>query len=309
MTLLILIAFAGLIAGFFLILDLSPFEFAESVVRPFQNRKTPIGKRIEAIKNPKPVKGIRKTVRDAKEVLSLMGKEGKFGAICALSFFLMVIGLFASVLMYNFLMIPVASIGLALVPFWYLIFTSHSYKKQMNAEMETALSIITTSYLRNESIITAVQENISYLNPPISNVFQSFLTQAKMINVNVKQALTDMKPKLNHYVSSEWVDAMIACQEDKTLKTTLSPIISKLSDMRIVSAELDYLMYEPLKEFITMALLLVANIPLIYFLNRDWYSVLVNTAFGKGILAISAFAILVSFAAVIRLTKPIEYKR
>jgi hypothetical protein len=69
----------------------------------------------------------------------------------------------------------------------------------MNAEMETALSIITTSYLRNESIITAVQENISYLNPPISNVFQSFLTQAKMINVNVKQALTDMKPKLNHY--------------------------------------------------------------------------------------------------------------
>jgi hypothetical protein len=31
----------------------------------------------------------------------------------------------------------------------------------------------------------------------------------------------------------------------------------------------------------------VANIPLIYFLNRDWYSVLVNTAFGKGILAIS----------------------
>jgi hypothetical protein len=79
--------------------------------------------------------------------------------------------------------------------------------------------------------------------------------------------------------------------------------------MRIVSAELDYLRYEPLKEFITMALLLVANIPLIYFLNRDWYSVLVNTAFGKGILAICAFAILVSFAAVIRLTKPIEYKR
>jgi hypothetical protein len=115
-----------------------------------------------------------------------------------------------------------------------------------------------------------------------------------MINVNVKQALTDMKPKLNHYVFSEWVDAMIACQEDKTLKTTLSPIISKLSDMRIVSAELDYLMYEPLKEFITMALLLVANIPLIYFLNRDWYSVLVNTGICKGSLAICTLAILVS---------------
>ena len=47
--------------------------------------------------------------------------------------------------------------------------------------------------------------------------------------------------------------------------------------MRIVSAELDYLMYEPLKEFITMALLLVGNIPLLYFLNRDWYLTLVTT--------------------------------
>jgi hypothetical protein len=67
-------------------------------------------------------------------------------------------------------------------------------------------------------------------------------------------------------------------------------------------------MYEPLKEFITMALLLVANIPLIYFLNRDWYSVLVNTAFGKGILAICTFAILVSFAAVIRLTSQLSIR-
>ncbi len=175
--------------------------------------------------------------------------------------------------------------------------------------METALSIITTSYLRNESIITAVQENFSYLNPPIYNVFQSFLTQAKMINVNVKQALEDMKPKLNQYVFAEWVEAMIACQEDKTLKSTLQPIISKLSDMRNVTAELDYLMYEPLKEFITMALLLVANIPLIYFLNRNWYQVLVGTSMGKGILAVCAFVVVVSFAAVIRLTKPIEYKR
>ena len=81
---------------------------------------------------------------------------------------------------------------------------------------------------------------------------------------------------------------MIACQEDKTLKSTLQPIISKLSDMRNVTAELDYLMYEPLKEFITMALLLVANIPRIYFLNRNWHHVLVETAMGKGILAVCA---------------------
>ena len=54
-----------------------------------------------------------------------------------------------------------------------------------------------------------------------------------------------MKPKLDNYVFREWVDAAIACQDDKSLKSTLTPIIGKLSDMRIVAAELDYLLYEP----------------------------------------------------------------
>ena len=67
----------------------------------------------------------------------------------------------------------------------------------------------------------------------------------------------------------------------------ISESLRKLSDMRVVSAELDILRYEPMKEFITMALLLIGNIPLIYFLNRDWSNTLANTIVGKGILALS----------------------
>ena len=200
-------------------------------------------------------------------------------------------------------------IGMGLIPFWYVLFTSHSYKKLMNNEIETGLSIITSSYLRSESIITAVEENIHYLNPPVADVFRGFLAETGMISADVKQALSNMKPKLDNYIFREWVDAAIACQDDKSLKSTLTPIIGKLSDMRIVAAELDYLMYEPFKEFITMAFLLVGNIPLLYFLNKDWYNVLVNTGFGKGILAVCLLVLLISFAAVIRLTKPVEYKR
>lgn len=164
-------------------------------------------------------------------------------------------------------------------------------------------------YLRSESMITAVEENIHYLNPPVADVFRGFLAETNMISADVKQALSNMKPKLDNYVFREWVDAAIACQDDKSLKSTLTPIIGKLSDMRIVAAELDYLLYEPFKEFITMAFLLIGNIPLLYFLNKDWYDVLVNTGFGKGILAVCLLVLLISFAAVIRLTKPVEYKR
>ncbi|MNP62870.1 hypothetical protein D3C76_1582010 [compost metagenome] len=87
------------------------------------------------------------------------------------------------------------------------------------------------------------------------------------------------------------------------------PIVAKLSDMRVVSAELDAALYEPLKEFITMALLLIGNIPLLYFLNRDWYRALTQTTPGHIVLALCALAILVSLAAVIRLTRPLDYRR
>ncbi len=309
MTFLILLAFIGMLAGVFLLVKMSPYEFAESITKSFAGRPKPIAKQIEEINHPQKPKGIKKIIQDAKEVLKMTGKSGKFAALCALSFFLLVVGILICIFISNYFMLPVLAVGMALLPFWYILFTSHSYKKMMNNEIETALSIITTSYLRNESIITAVEENIDYLNPPVADVFRSFLMETNLISSDVKKAHAEMKPRLNNDIFHEWVDAAIACQDDKTIKSTLTPIISKLSDMRIVAAELDYLMYEPLKEFITIALLLVGNIPLIYFLNKDWYSVLVNTDFGKGILAVCVLVLFISLAAVIRLTKPVEYRR
>jgi hypothetical protein len=155
----------------------------------------------------------------------------------------------------------------------------------------------------------AVEENVAYLNPPVCDVFKHFLAQTNLINADVELALENIRYKIANDVYREWIDAVIACQEDKTLKTTLTPIISKLSDMRVVSSELDILLYEPMKEFITMALLLIGNIPLIYFLNKSWFDTLMNTLVGHIILAVSAAVMFVSLAAVIRLTRPIEYKR
>ena len=309
MIVLILLAFAGMLAGIFLLLNMTPFEFAEDLTKSFASREPPISKKIGQLNHPREAKGIKRMVREAKEMMILTGRGGKFAALCALSLFLAAMGAVICIVIQNYFMLPVLAAGMGLIPFWYVLFTSHSYKKLMNNEIETGLSIITSSYLRSESIITAIEENIHYLNPPVADVFRGFLAETGMISADVKQALSNMKPKLDNYIFREWVDAAIACQDDKSLKSTLTPIIGKLSDMRIVAAELDYLMYEPFKEFITMAFLLVGNIPLLYFLNKDWYNVLVNTGFGKGILAVCLLVLLISFAAVIRLTKPVEYKR
>lgn len=309
MTFLILIAFFAMTAGGFLIFGISPKDLAQGLAQPIGVRKPTMRKMIQDSIKKKSPKGIRLTIKEARDVLEITDRSDRFGMVCVFSLFLLVLGALIAITMNNIFMLPVMAVGFSLLPFWYILFTATGLKKNLNSELEASLSVITTSYLRSENIIMAVEENLPYLNPPVVQVFEQFLAQSKLINSNLRHALEKLKGKLFNDVFDEWIDGVIACQEDKTLKTTLIPIVSKLSDMRIVSADLDYLLYEPLKEFITMALLLVGNIPLIYVLNKSWFHTLIHSTPGKLILAICALSIFVSTAAVIKLTRPIEYKR
>jgi hypothetical protein len=135
------------------------------------------------------------------------------------------------------------------------------------------------------------------------------MAQTRLINANVRMALEHLKGQLENEVFKEWCDAMMACSENRNLKSTLLPIVGKLSDMRVVGAELEYMMYAPMKEFITMAILLLSNIPLMFFLNRTWFDNLTQTVPGKAVLACISVVLLVSLSAVVKLSKPVEYRR
>ena len=63
---------------------------------------------------------------------------------------------------WQFLLAPVMAVGFLFLPFWYVKLTASHYKRDVSAELETALSVITTAYLRTEDIVTAVEENIAY---------------------------------------------------------------------------------------------------------------------------------------------------
>jgi Flp pilus assembly protein TadB len=306
-----ILSFFMLVIGSFLLLRLSLFEFLEGILKLLkkkQKRKTIKDKVLQA-ENKNRLKGIKLLIDESKDILEATGKKGKFNFVCMISLMLFAAGITFPILIDNLFLAPVLAVGFSLLPFWYIKFTATFYKKHLSTELETALSVVTSSYIRSESILTAIDENITYMNPPVKEIFKSFLNQAKAINANIKIPLANMKKQINNDVFHEWMDAVIACQDDKTLKSTLTPIVIKLSDMRIVSAELDYLMYEPMKEFITMAIMLVGIIPIMYLANREWFKALVFTIPGKIMLALSALVIFISLAAVVRITKPIEYKR
>lgn len=309
MTAIQLFACAGMIVGAFLILGLKPVEFTDSLFAFLLRPKRSIREDIQTSTGRKKDGPLRREIAEAQAVLDMTGRGNRFSLICAASLALFCLGGSIAILLGNFFLAPVMAAGFMFLPFWYVKLTANHYKRDISAELETALSVVTTAYLRTEDMVTAMEENIAYLDPPVSRVFRDFLMQIKMVNPDVEAALKAMKGRIDNEVFREWCDAVSDCQHDRSLKTTLTPIIAKLTDMRNVNAELEYMLAEPRKEFLMMVVVVAGNIPLMYLLNKEWYRVLMYTPLGQIILAVTAAVIFVSAGFVVKLTRPIEYRR
>ncbi len=307
-----ILSFMLFLIFFFSVFNINPadmFTHLSDKLRFNKNKKKTLKDLTLEIKKKKKLKGYKKIKTETINILQAVGKEDSFNKIYTISIISAALGAIFSILIKNIFLLPVITIGFMLIPYWYVKVISAKWQKAINAELETALNIITTSYNRNGNIINAIEENLDYINPPISNVFLSFYNKSQFINSNTKELLEDLKPKIENTVFHEWVDALISCQDNKSLKSTLSPIVSKLSDMRMVTAELDYHLYIPLKEYITMMVLFLSNIPLMYFINRNWFNTLFYTTQGKILISILFIVVLFCTVKVINLIKPIDYRR
>ncbi len=256
----------------------------------------------------KPAKGFfnRETL-EIEQLLIATGREGRFNMIKRVSLFLFALGAVVALLLNNPFMMPILGAGFAFAPVWYLRSTAASYKKHLNEELETAISVITTSYLRSGGLLKAVRENIPYLNPPVKSHFEAFITESEMLNANMISTINTLKMKIPNRIFHEWCNTLIQCQSDRSMENTLTFTVQKFSDMRIIQSELEAIINEPKKEAITMMFLVVGNIPLLYVLNRTWFETLMFSTPGKITLAICAAIVLFSFTRIMQLSKPIEY--
>ena len=303
-----LLCFILLVAGTFLILELTPENVTDDIMHMVVPEQTLRDKVLIAQKKKKSRK-ITKALLHMREALTATGKVNQFTVTCAASLMLMIAGCIAAVLIDNFFMIPVFAVAFAALPFFFAKNTISAYDKHIREEMETALSIVTTSYIRSDDIVGAVKENLTYLKPPIREIFSGFVGDAMMISSDTKAALRNMQERIDNDIFAEWCDTLIACQDDRTLKDTLLPIVSKLTDVRIVNNELKTMLDAVQKEYWTMVLLVVGNIPLIYALNKEWFNSLMFSTPGKLVLAICGMTIVITAMFMMKFTKPIEYRR
>ena len=182
--------------------------------------------------------GLYRILVNIKGALSSTGKSKQFTIVICASLVLFAAGVIVSILINNLFLMPVLAVTFALIPFFYITNTLSFYEKQTKEELETALSIITTSYERCDDIVLAVRENIQYIKPPLREVFMAFEGEATAVSSNIKRALLSLREKVDNDIFKEWVDTLILCQDDRTLKDTLQPIVQKLADVRIVNSEL-----------------------------------------------------------------------
>lgn len=254
-----------------------------------------------------PTKGFFSREYEIEQILEGMGRANQFSVVKQASLLLFAVGTVLALLLNNVYMVPILGIGFSLFPVWYLRSTAASYKKHLNEELEMSISIITTSYLRTEDLIRSVRENLPHIGEPVHAIFEAFVYEAELINANTTSAINYMKMKVPNRVFHEWTNILIQCQSDRSMKHMLPTIAQKFSDVRIVQSELDAMMQEPRKEAITMVFLVLANIPLLYVLNKDWFHTLLFTTPGKIALAICGAIILYSVSKIMQLSKPIEY--
>lgn len=308
MTFVYLICFLLLAVGAVLLLKLTPERITGDLMR-FVSPKQTLRDKVLTRKGKKKSRKITVELRRIKDALEQTGKGNQFAVACVASLLLMIVGCVIAIMIDNPFLVPVFAIAFAMIPFIYAKRTVAYYDNHVKEELETALSIITTSYVRTDDIVSAVKENIQYLKPPVKDIFAGFVAENMMISSDVKQSIRHLKEKVNNSIFAEWCETLIACQDDRTLKDTLMPIVTKLTDVRIVNNEIKGMLSSARIEYYMMAGMVVGNIPLLYFLNKDWFNALMLTTLGKLVLAICGLVIIVTAVLMLRFTKQIEYRK
>ena len=296
------------IVGIVILFGMTPESMTKDIVVMLDYEDS-LSVKVGEARGNKSYRRITKELNAIRRSLEIMGKEKQFALICTASLAFFVSGMIIALLIDNWFLAPVLSVSFTFIPVIYVKSSMNHFEKMMNVELETALSIITTSYVRNDDIVNAVRENINYIRPPVKNMMIAFVNQASVISADTKSAIMDLKEASSNYIFREWCDALISCQDDRTQKTTLLPIVAKFTEVRQVNNELETLVYSPRTEYLTMVLLVVLNYPLIYALNKDWFMVLIETIPGKIVTSVIALVVVITAVMMFKFTKPIEYKR
>lgn len=250
---------------------------------------------------------IKREITNAKKTLAETRQEYRYSVTMAECFALSIIGMIIGVLAKNIFLIPCLGLGLFFIPLWRLKVYHIKYDKYMAMQLESSLSLITASYLRNNDIIESVSENIPNISGFLRDYFEEFIAEYK-VNANLKSCIRSLQKKINNPVFREWCDCLIRTYENSDMKENLITIANKLSTIRIVQDDLDAQLHQSIIEFLIMMGILVVVYPLVYVVNKDWFALYATTP-GKISIAFTVAVAFYSLGKLFNVMTPIKYEK
>lgn len=290
------------------------FEFnpVSEIKRLFDNKKINVRFIMQQEKREKLVaRKIGKLERhkiQTQQALKLSNSKMKYKDYIRCEVLFSVVGILSGIVMKNYFLAAVLGICLPYIPFQFLQFKIVSYKKAVSENLESVLALLTNGYRIEDDFVTVVQSNMENFNEPFKQIFAEFLLSVNYIDTNIQRSIIKMRDKIDNPYFFEWCNMLLQCQDDRDLKTTLPNIVTKMNNVKRMQVEADSGMYNIWKEFSMVVIIAFAVIPMIRFLNKEWFEILVYTEAGKAAIALTSLVIFLSTLWVIRVNKPINVK-
>lgn len=303
------IALALAIGGIYCIVDMTPDEIYLTVLSAITKESTGIRTLQKQIKKEKPHVWLMCTMADAKKALKLKHAEALWPSVFVAACFMALVGGIIGFISKNYFLIPpLAVIGFE-IPFVILKIVGIQTELYLIAELETSLSQITTSYLRNDDFIKAVEENIAYFNSPVKEAFAEFLNRVKNVDADVIKALNELYNYFDVTPFQEWVNTVKSCQRNRKLKNSLPLIVDRLSQTREINNKFRGEVFYPIKEFVVVAAISLVAVPVFAVVKPKMYQDIAVGFIPFFFNGIQYAAIAFSLPSVVNITKPLEFKR
>jgi hypothetical protein len=187
-----------------------------------------------------------------------------------------------------------------------LLFFSFRQTKAKTAQLErlaSSMMILSNSYVVTEDFITSVRDNLEILEYP--EPFKDFLTYVTLMDSSVGNGLRRMEAKVNNPYFSQWIDALVLAQEDRSLKYVTVTVVDSMHDVLSVQAESDTAMYAVWRDYL-MTLIMIFSVPLIFkFTLADAYLTLTGSLVGQSMFILLLAAVIFSVFRALKINKPL----
>lgn len=254
----------------------------------------------------KPPGKLEKMAAEATQMLTASGMQGQLRTYQRLAAGLGIAGLLVGAAIGSPLVAVVLGVGLTSMPLLLIRVRTGDYQRGLYENLESAMGTVTNAYVSGGDLIRAVEDSLRLIPAPVDRVFQEFLSRIHLVDASVPNALEAMKGQIDNRYWREWVNTLIQCQGDRTLRYALPGIVERLGSMRRIRMEADTQMQKQIGDYVITVFLILGSIPVMAFMMPDWYRMLTQTVAGQITLVVVLSAVFATALWVGRLYHPKE---